>query len=53
MVAFRRQPSAVGRQGRAREARHDRELALLDAHAALLNAAAGQALADQAEPDAE
>lgn len=36
-----------------RRARHHRELALLDAHAARLNAAAGQALADQAEPDAE
>lgn len=36
-----------------RRARHDRELALLDAHAVRLNAAAGQALADQAEPDVE
>ena len=36
-----------------RRARHRRELALLDAHAARLNAAAEQALADQAEPDVE
>jgi len=35
-----------------RRARHQRELALLDAHADRLNAAAAQALADQAEPDA-
>lgn len=32
-----------------RKARHQRELALLDAHAARLNAAAARALADQAE----
>ena len=32
-----------------RRARHDRELALLDAHAAQLNTAAARAVADQAE----
>jgi len=32
-----------------RKARHERELALLDAHATRLNAAAARALADQAE----
>lgn len=32
-----------------RKARHERELALLDAHVARLNAAAARALADQAE----
>lgn len=36
-----------------RRARHERELALLDAHAARLNAAAAEALADQTEPDGE
>jgi len=36
-----------------RVARHERELALLDAHAARLNAAAAQAIEDQAEPDAQ
>lgn len=36
-----------------RRARHERELALLDAHATRLNAAAARSLADQAEPDSE
>jgi len=36
-----------------RRARHHKELALLDAHSASLNASARQALDDQAEPDAE
>jgi metal-responsive CopG/Arc/MetJ family transcriptional regulator len=36
-----------------RRTRHQRELALLDAHAVRLNAAAEQALADQAELDVE
>ncbi len=35
-----------------KRARRERELALLDTHAARLNAAAAQAAADQAEPDA-
>jgi len=35
-----------------RSARRERELALLDTHAARLNAAAALAIADQAEPDA-
>lgn len=34
-----------------RRARHERELSLLNQHAAELNAAAERALADQAEPD--
>lgn len=46
---------AVRRYLRAlvRRARRERELALLDKHAAQLNAAAAEAAADQAEPDAE
>ncbi len=36
-----------------RKARRERELALLDAHAPRLNAAAARAMFDQAEPSAE
>lgn len=36
-----------------RRARHDKELVLLDAHAARLNASAARALADQAELEGE
>ena len=36
-----------------KKARRERELALLDAHASRLNAAAARALLDQAEPPAE